>query len=70
MKKLRWQILIVILALVAIGILLLSQKPVILPVIVPEVEPATGGVYTEGVVGALNRLNPLLDFNNPADRDI
>ena len=26
-------------------------------------------MYTEGVAGALGRLNPLLDWNNPADRD-
>jgi peptide/nickel transport system substrate-binding protein len=29
-----------------------------------------GGVYTEGLVGSLGRLNPLLDWNNPADRDV
>jgi peptide/nickel transport system substrate-binding protein len=27
-------------------------------------------VYTEGLVGSLGRLNPLLDWNNSADRDV
>jgi peptide/nickel transport system substrate-binding protein len=70
MKKLRWQILIVILALVVIGFLLLGQQPTLLPVIVPEVLPVTGGEYTEGLVGTIGRLNPVLDHLNPVDRDI
>jgi peptide/nickel transport system substrate-binding protein len=69
MKKLRWQILIVVLALVAIGFLLLRQQPTLLPV-VPEVKPVTGGVYTEGLVGSMGRLNPVLDHLNPVDRDV
>ncbi len=71
MKKLRWQLLIVILALAAIGLLLLGQKPGVLPtdtVSVPK--PIAGGVYTEGLVGVVSRLNPALDFYNPADQDI
>ncbi len=69
MKKLRWPLLIVVLALIAIGILLLSQQTTILPVIPVEVKPATGGVYTEALVGSMGRLNPLLDLRNPVDRD-
>jgi peptide/nickel transport system substrate-binding protein len=69
MKKLRWQIIIVILALVAIGFLLLGQQPTLLPV-VPEIKPVTGGEYTEGLVGSLGRLNPVLDHLNPVDRDV
>jgi peptide/nickel transport system substrate-binding protein len=69
MKRFRWQILIVLLALAAIAVLLLGQQPVLQP-IVPEVEPATGGVYTEAMVGSLSRLNPVLDFYNPPDRDL
>lgn len=69
MKNLRWQILIVVLALVAIGVLLLGQQPALQPV-PAEIQPATGGVYTEGLVGSLMRLNPALDFYNPADRDV
>jgi peptide/nickel transport system substrate-binding protein len=65
----RWQILIVLLALVAIGVLLIGQQPTLLP-IVPEIQPATGGVYTEGIIGSLGRLNPILDLYNAADRDV
>ena len=69
MKKMRWQILILVLALVAIGVLLIGQQPNILPTS-PEVEPTTGGVYAEGLIGSLGRLNPVLDFYNQPDRDV
>ena len=69
MKRFRWQILIVLLALAAIAVLLLGQQPVLQP-IAPEVKPATGGIYTEAMVGSLSRLNPVLDFYNPPDRDL
>lgn len=68
MKRLRWQILVVILTLVVVGVLLITQQPVGPVQILPQ--PATGGVYSEGLVGSLGRLNPLLDWNNPADRDV
>ena len=70
MKKLRWPLLIALLALVAIAVLLLGQKPVTLVPIEPVVEPAEGGVYTEGLIGELTRLNPLLDTYNNVDRDV
>lgn len=70
MKKLRWQILIVIVALIAIGILLLGQQPTILPGVEPVIEPTMGGVYSEALVGQLGRLNPLLDYYNQADQDV
>ena len=69
MKKIRWQILIVLLALVAIGVLLLGQQPTLQP-IVPEVKPVSGGVYSEGLIGSLWRLNPILDYQNTVDRDV
>jgi len=69
MKRLRWQLLIVVLALVAIVILLLGQQPMA-TVQVFEPEPITGGIYTEGLVGSFSRLNPLLDTYNPADQDV
>jgi len=68
MKRLRWQILVVFLTLVVVGVLLLTQQPVGPVQISPQ--PATGGVYSEGLVGSLGRLNPLLDWDNPADRDV
>lgn len=70
MKKLRWQILIVILALIAIIALLISQQPTLLPGVNPIQEPVTGGLYTEALIGEFTRLNPLLDYYNPADQDI
>jgi len=67
LKKLRWQILVVVItAFVVVG-LLLTQEPG-QQIFAPQ--PSEGGIYTEGLVGALSRLNPLLDQNNPADRDI
>lgn len=69
MKKLRLPLLIAIIALAAISILLISQKPVLLqPVSQPVVKPAEGGIYSEGIVGTFMRLNPVLDYFNSADR--
>lgn len=69
MKQLRWQILVVLVTLVIVAILLFStQSPGVGNVI--QSEPEQGGVYTEGLVGSLGRLNPLLDWNNQADRDV
>ncbi len=67
MKKLRWQILVVVLTLIVVAVLLLTQQPALNPI---QPEPASGGIYTEALVGSFGRLNPLLDLNNPADRDI
>jgi peptide/nickel transport system substrate-binding protein len=67
MKKLRWQFLVVALTLVAVAVLLLTQQPSVRPTL-PE--PASGGIYTEALVGSFGRLNPLLDLTNPVDRDV
>jgi len=70
MKQLRWQILVVLVTLGIVAVLLFSQQAPgtggvpVLPL------PEQGGVFTEGLVGSLGRLNPLLDWNNPADRDV
>ena len=67
MKSFRWQIIIILLAGLVIGLLLLSEQTgfrLVSPV------PARGGVYTEGLVGNLQRLNPVLDYYNQADRDV
>jgi peptide/nickel transport system substrate-binding protein len=67
MKKLRWQLIVVIVTLGLVAVLLLSQQPgqqLFLP------RPSEGGIYTEGLVGSISRLNPLLDMQNPADRDV
>jgi peptide/nickel transport system substrate-binding protein len=67
MKRLRWQILVVAVTVVIVALLLLSQQPVSIPYL-PEAAP--GGIYTEALIGSMGRLNPMLDWNNPADRDI
>jgi peptide/nickel transport system substrate-binding protein len=69
MKQLRWQILVVLVTLGIVAVLLFSQQsPSITGPILPQ--PEQGGVYTEGLVGSLGRLNPLLDWNNEADRSV
>jgi peptide/nickel transport system substrate-binding protein len=68
MKRLRWQILIVVLALIAIGVLLLSQQPVLQTV--NPIQPTSGGIYSEALIGSFGRLNPALDYFNPVDHDI
>ncbi|MCJ7536045.1 MAG: peptide ABC transporter substrate-binding protein [Anaerolineales bacterium] len=69
MRKLIWQIVIVVVALAAIAFLLLSQQPSLLP-ITPEVKPSAGGVYSEALIGSFNRFNPVLDYTNPVDQDV
>ena len=68
MKRLRWQILVVVVTLVVVAVLLVAQQPVGPVSLSPQ--PTTGGVYTEALVGSMGRLNPMLDWNNSADRDI
>ena len=68
MKKLRWQLVILVLALIAIGLLLLSQQPTQEQAV--SVQPTTGGIYSEALIGAFGRLNPVLDYYNSPDRDI
>ena len=70
MKRLRLPVLIVLVALAVIAWLLRNQQaPSLLPEAAP-VQPVSGGVYTEALLGAPGRLNPLLDYHNQADRDI
>jgi peptide/nickel transport system substrate-binding protein len=69
MKKLRWQILVVAVTVVIVALLLLSQTQTTINLPILPV-PASGGIYTEALVGSMGRLNPVLDWNNPADRDV
>lgn len=66
MKKFRWQIIIILLTGMIVGIILVTQKP---QTSGGENKPQIGGTYTEAVVGSFQRLNPLLDSYNQADRD-
>jgi len=70
MKRFRWQIIIVVLALAAIVFLLLGQQTTVLPGVESIIQPESGGVYTEALIGSLGRLNPLLDAGNPADQAV
>lgn len=70
MKQMRWQLLIVILALAAIAVLLMSQQPTPQAQNPVSVQPVSGGVYSEALVGNFGRLNPILDHYNQPDRDI
>ncbi len=67
MRKMRWQLIIIFLTGLVVGILLLSEQPVIQQII-PE--PVRGGIYTEALIGSPQRYNPLLDSFNSVDRDV
>lgn len=67
MKKFRWQILIILLTGLVIGVLLVVEQPGTGFLVS---QPASGGTYTEAMVGELQRLNPLLVSGNQADRDV
>ena len=67
MKKLRWQLIIILLTGVVVGALLLMEQPEV-KTFLPQ--PQQGGKYTEALIGSLQRLNPVLDFYNAPDRDI
>ncbi len=69
MKKLRWQLIIIFLTGLVVGFLLIGEQPgSIAAVSAPE--PVKGGIYTEALIGSLQRLNPLIDANNQPDRDV
>jgi peptide/nickel transport system substrate-binding protein len=69
MKKLRWQLLIIFLTGLVVGILLLGEQPeAVSPLATPV--PVKGGVYTEALVGSMMRLNPLLSTFNAPDREV
>lgn len=69
MKKLRWQLIIIFLTGLVVGILLLSDTTTG-PIQIFESQPTRGGIYKEGLVGTLQRLNPLLSYYNHADQDV
>ncbi len=70
MKSLRWQLILLGLSLMAIAILLWTQ-----PSTAPQaggvgLQPVSGGLYSEALIGSLGRLNPVLDALNAPDRDV
>jgi peptide/nickel transport system substrate-binding protein len=69
MKKYRWQIIILCLTGLVVGALLrLERQGGFLSNFTNQ--PVQGGVYTEALIGSLQRLNPLIDSGNYADKDI
>ena len=69
MKKFRWQILILCIAGLIVGtLLLLERKGGLFSSF--SLQPARGGVYTEALIGSLQRLNPLIDSGNSVDQDV
>lgn len=69
MKKLRWQLIIIFITGLVVGALLLSEQPTPTQIAATPV-PETGGIYTEALIGSMQRLNPVLDFYNQPDHDI
>lgn len=70
MKKFRWQILIVLITGLVVGLILFFQQDQDRPETVSTPSPISGGTYTEALVGKFLRLNPMLDHFNQPDRDI
>lgn len=68
MKRFRWQIAILLITGLVVGILLLIEQPQ--ASITAQPTPSQGGTYTEALIGSFQRLNPLLDASNQPDRDI
>lgn len=67
MKRLRWQLLLVLVTLAVVTAVLMFQQPL---VPIPVSQPLEGGAYSEALIGSSGRLNPLLDWDNPADRAV
>lgn len=70
MKKFRWQLTIVLLTGLIVGLLLLLQRGNIDREIDATPNPISGGIYTEALVGKFLRLNPFMDIYNSPDHDI
>jgi len=68
MKRFRWQLIIIFLTGIIVGVLLLGEQSVETNVVEPE--PIRGGIYSEALIGSLLRLNPILDAYNSVDRDV
>ncbi len=67
MKRLRWQFTLIVVTMIAVTTVLVVQQP---SVRVLVSQPESGGVYSEALIGQISRLNPLLDWNNEADRTV
>jgi len=70
MKKYRWQLLIILVTGLIVGILLIIQQMDDGEEIQSTPSPISGGVYTEALIGEFMRLNPFLDLYNESDRAV
>ena len=70
MKKYRWQLLIILVTGLIVGVLLIVQQMDSGETVESIPSPITGGVYTEALIGDFMRLNPLLDVYNAPDRAV
>ena len=65
-RYIRWQILLILLGVVLVGILLTYLAVNYTTVL----RPGSGGTYVEGIAGYPQTLNPLLSGYNEVDRDL
>lgn len=70
MRRFRWQLLIVLVTGLVVGLILFFQGSASSPNLENTPSPITGGSYTEALVGDIVRLNPALDRFNQPDRDV
>jgi len=70
MKKFRWQLLIILVTGLIVGILLIIQQMDDNNGVESTPAPQTGGIYTEALVGEFMRLNPFLDTYNEPDKAV
>ena len=70
MKKFRWQLLIILVTGLVVGVLLILQQMSTGEEAEATPAPISGGVYTEALVGEFLRLNPFLDIYNPTDHAV
>jgi peptide/nickel transport system substrate-binding protein len=67
MRHIRWQFIIAILGMLLVGGLLAGKGQHAVQV---SQQPTRGGTYTEALIGTPHHFNPLLDSDNPVDRDV
>lgn len=70
MRRFRWQLLIVLVTGLVVGLILIFQRSTSSPVVESTPNPVTGGSFTEALLGDIMRLNPALDRFNQPDRDV
>jgi peptide/nickel transport system substrate-binding protein len=70
MKKFRWQLLIILVTGLIVGVLLIIQQIDGDDTISATPSPISGGFYTEALIGSFMRLNPFLDVYNPPDHAV